>query len=445
MVNPKPSTTNIYLTALKIYCEWLGKTPTQLIDEADFETENIKLKKRRKINNYLLDFKAFLRTKDIAPKSISLYFTAILSFYRRNQVELPDLPREGRAEVLKENRYFLNKDEIWEALNVCDVLERAVVLTGVSSGLSAEEIIELKIREFKEGYDSKTEITTLKLRRQKTNVDFITFLTPEASRAVWAYLKFRDKKPKNNNARRIKQLEKQNIASDDGYLFILQRVPDEYLTTGNEELRKIKTKVFTGIYRKISLKAQKNTPEGCWNIIRSHNMRKFFNSTLKNVGADHDFVEYCMGHRLSDTKMAYYEGDPVKLRNIYQKYIPYLTIQKDLDISETPDYKRMTKEIEGLKAKLETETTRSAEMRIIKDSLDFIDFVKESDTTESIKQVLIDSSIKVRDEKLEELKKRKKPENIPSVLETEDNYDDNLEPVYKHELEDEHEPLNDYL
>lgn len=105
----------------------------------------------------------------------------------------------------------------------------------------------------------------------------------------------------------------------------------------------------------------------------------------------------------------------------------------------------MTKEIEGLKAKLETETTRSAEMRIIKDSLDFIDFVKESDTTESLKQVLIDSSIKVRDEKLEELKKRKKPENIPSVLETEDNYDDNLEPMYKHELEDEQEPLNDYL
>lgn len=335
---------------MKIYCEWLNKTPTELIDEADFETENIRLKKRRKINNYLIDFKALLRTKDIAPKTISAYYGAVLSFYRRNQVELPDLPREGRVEPLKENRYFLKKEELLETLNVCDVLERAIVLTGVSSGLSAEEVIELKIKEFKEGYDPKTEITTLKLRRKKTDVDFITFLTPEASRAIWNYLEFRNKKLKNKNKRREIQLSKQYVTSDDGYLFIMQRIPPEYLETKNEELRKFNIHAILNLYRKISLKAKKNTPEGCWNIIRSHNMRKFFNSTLKNAGADHDFVEYCMGHRLSGTKSAYYEGDPVKLREIYQKYIPYLTIQKDLDISETPDFKRLSEELENVKA-----------------------------------------------------------------------------------------------
>ncbi|KKG05877.1 hypothetical protein DU40_13605 [Methanosarcina mazei] len=183
---------------MKIYCEWLDKTPTQLIDEADFETETIRLKKRRKINNYLIDFKAFLRTKDIAPKTISAYYGAVISFYKRSQVELPELPREGRVEPLKENRYFLKKDELIEVLSVCDVIERAIVLTGVSSGLSAEEVIELKIREFKEGYDPKTEITTLRLRRQKTNVDFITFLTPEASRAVWEYIKYRSRTVKTS-------------------------------------------------------------------------------------------------------------------------------------------------------------------------------------------------------------------------------------------------------
>jgi integrase len=247
----------------------------------------------------------------------------------------------------------LKKEEIWEALNMCDVLERAIVLTGVSSGLSAEEIIELKVKNFKEGYDPKTEITTLKLRRQKTNVDFITFLTPEASRAIFDYLEFRNKKLKNKNKRREIQLSKQYVTSDDDYLFIMQRIPPEYLETKNDELRKFNTHAMLNLYRNISVKAQKNTPEGCWNIIRSHNMRKFFNSTLKNSGADHDFVEYCMGHRLSDTKSAYYEGDPEKLREIYARYIPYLTIQKDLDISETPDFKRMAEELENLKAENE--------------------------------------------------------------------------------------------
>lgn len=338
---------------MKIYCEWLDKTPTQLIDEADFETETIRLKKRRKINNYLIDFKAFLRTKDIAPKTISAYYGAVISFYKRSQVELPELPREGRVEPLKENRYFLKKDELIEVLSVCDVIERAIVLTGVSSGLSAEEVIELKIREFKEGYDPKTEITTLRLRRQKTNVDFITFLTPEASRAVWEYIKYRSRTVKTSHKMRIEQLEKQKVTTDDGYLFILSRIPPEYLETKNEELRKFNIHAMLNLYRKISVKAKKNTPEGCWNIIRSHNMRKFFNSTLKNVGADHDFVEFCMGHRLSDTKMAYYEGDPVKLREIYARYIPYLTIQKDLDITETPDFKRLTEENKDLKALVE--------------------------------------------------------------------------------------------
>ncbi|KKG05876.1 hypothetical protein DU40_13600 [Methanosarcina mazei] len=152
---------------------------------------------------------------------------------------------------------------------------------------------------------------------------------------------------------RIEQLEKQKVTTDDGYLFILSRIPPEYLETKNEELRKFNIHAMLNLYRKISVKAKKNTPEGCWNIIRSHNMRKFFNSTLKNVGADHDFVEFCMGHRLSDTKMAYYEGDPVKLREIYARYIPYLTIQKDLDITETPDFKRLTEENKDLKALVE--------------------------------------------------------------------------------------------
>lgn len=349
-INPKPHTETNYLLSIKIFCEWLNKTPTEIIAEADYEAVNIPLMKNRGIEDRLLDFKAFLRSKDLSPKSISSYFGAILSFYKHHHVDIPALPREGRVEPLKVNRHFLKKDEIAEALNVCDVFERAIMLTELSSGLSAEEVSELKIKQFKEGYDPSTEITTLDLRRGKTGVDFITFLSPEASRAIWDYLKFRNTKLKNRGRKREKQLEKQNIVSDDGYLFILQRVPNEFLITGNEELRKIKTKVVVNLYRIISEKAHKDSPEKSWNIIRSHNMRKFFNSTLKNAGADHDFVEFCMGHRLSGTKMAYYEGDPVKLRDIYARFIPYLTIQKDLDISETPDYKRLTEELEKVKS-----------------------------------------------------------------------------------------------
>lgn len=436
---------------MKFYTEFVGKSPSELIKEADDEEETGILLKRRKIKRYLFDYIDYLNGLDVSPNTARIHLEAVKSFYKHLDVQLPNLPKNERdVAPLEKNLKIPTKDDLIETLRVCDPLEKATLLVGISSGLSSNEIKNLKIGEFKEGYDSHTEITTLKLRRGKTGVDFITFLSPEASRAVWDYLKYRGRTIKFHEVKRERQLEKQRVTSDDGYLFILQSVPEAYLATKDEEMRKFKRDTFMCIYRTISLKAKKNALKGDWNLIRSHNMRKFFNSALLNAGADSFFVEYCMGHKLDKTKAAYFRGDPVKLRDIYARYIPYLTIQRDLDISETPDYKRMTKEIEGLKAKLETETTRSAEMRIIKDNLDFIDFVKESDTTESLKQIMIDSSIKVRDEKLEELKKRKKPENIPSVLETEDNFDD-TKPIdedklaYRHELEDEYESIRDRL
>ena len=92
-------------------------------------------------------------------------------------------------------------------LKVCDPLERALVLVGVSSGLSSNEIINLKIKDFKYGFDEKTNITTLKLRREKTKVDLITFLSPEASQAVQDYLNYRNKTIKTKNERRLTILE----------------------------------------------------------------------------------------------------------------------------------------------------------------------------------------------------------------------------------------------
>jgi hypothetical protein len=78
-------------------------------------------------------------------------------------------------------------------LKICDPLERAIILAGVSSGLSSNEIIRLRVKEFKNEYDPKTEITTLNLRREKVRFDFVTFLSPECSRAVWDYVNFRNR------------------------------------------------------------------------------------------------------------------------------------------------------------------------------------------------------------------------------------------------------------
>jgi len=144
------------------------------------------------------------------------------------------------------------------------------------------------------------------------------------------------------------------VHTDNDYLFIRRQIPDKYLETHEENLRKLDTKAITKVYRRLAEKARKSTPCNDWGFIRSHNIRKYFNRTLLNAGADSFFTEFLMGHTLDDTRSAYFRASPVKLKEIYRKFVPYLIIQKELDISESPEYQKIKYENSVLQA----ETTR---------------------------------------------------------------------------------------
>jgi len=99
--------------------------------------------------------------------------TRVTNFYKAFDIEIPKIPRsERKAQPLPENYEIPTKGNLQEVLKVCDPLEKAILLTGVTSGLGAQEIINLKIKDFKKGYDPETEITTLKLRREKVGFEF---------------------------------------------------------------------------------------------------------------------------------------------------------------------------------------------------------------------------------------------------------------------------------
>lgn len=81
-------------------------------------------------------------------------------------------------------------------------------------------------------------------------------------------------------------------------------------------------------------------------------MRKFFNSALRNAGCDSTDVEFWMGHSESQTKEAYFTPARVKLKAKYQKFVPFITIEKSLDISESEDYKRIKNENEIIRTEI---------------------------------------------------------------------------------------------
>ena len=210
------------------FTDWIGKSPDELLTEAEEEVKAGKLMRQRKIKAYLIGFRKYLQDQELSSLTVRSRLTGVKSFYKLFDIEIPSLPRSGnKARPLEENKDIPIKEDLQEVLKVCDPLEKTLILVGASSGLSANEIKNLKIKDFKEGYDPKTEITTLDLRRGKVGFDFITFLSPEASRAVWDYLSFRERKPKIPTPKRVQQLSKQKV-NDDVYLFIARNVPSSF-------------------------------------------------------------------------------------------------------------------------------------------------------------------------------------------------------------------------
>ena len=135
--------------------------------------------------------------------TIKSYMNCVQSFYRSCDIELLVLGK-NKVKVLEKNKDIPTKEDLQEVLKICDPLEKTILLVGASSGLSLNEIRNLKVKDFKKGYDPETEVTTLKLRRQKVGFDVITFLSPEASRAVQDYINYRSRPTKSPDPRKEK-------------------------------------------------------------------------------------------------------------------------------------------------------------------------------------------------------------------------------------------------
>jgi integrase len=370
-IKPEDSTIESYLSALQSYTESTGKTPEELINEAEQEISDGMIPRMRSIKKYFNDFSKHLKDSGLADKTIQRTMSTVRSFYTSFDIDIPKLAKtEHTAAGLEENLAIPTKSDIQDVLKVCDPLEKVLVLVGVSSGLSTNEIIRLTVKQFKDNYDPETHIKTLSLRRAKVKFDFITFLSPEASQAVWDYLDYRNRKTKDNRESRFNQLEKQRVFSDSNFLFCRANISDEFLITRNEKDRQITKSIMMKIYRAISEKAGKNATGGNWNLIRSHNMRRYFNSALLNASCDSFHVEFFMGHKLDATRAAYFRASPEKLRAIYLKYVPYLTIQKEADVSESPEFKRLLKENQILATETARHVVNNSEIQELRTELE---------------------------------------------------------------------------
>ena len=329
-IDASKSTFDNYAHAMRRYTDFTGMTPLQLLEEAESEITNGVLMRQRKIKGYLIGFRSMAKDKGLAPKTISNLMTGANSFYRFNDIDLPNLNnrKQFSPKPLKKNMLWIEKTDIQAILEHAGVRDRAIILIMVSSGLSQVDVLDLRIRDVKGGYDESTGITTLSVRRIKTDYDFTTFLTPEAGRAVLSWIELRNKKH-----------EKSKVRSDNDFLFIKQDVPNSYLKTHDDTVRRLDKHGLMAIFRRLAHATGRGTDRDTWSLVRAHNLRKYFNSILLNNGADIFFTDYLMGHKIDQMHQAYYRASPKKLREKYIKYHPFLSIEDtEVKIVESAEY-----------------------------------------------------------------------------------------------------------
>lgn len=87
--NISSGTQKIYRMAIKDYSEFIGKSPSELIAEADEEEENGVRPIKTKVFGYLISYKEKLRNADKkAPGTVNVYFSAAKSFYKAHGITL---------------------------------------------------------------------------------------------------------------------------------------------------------------------------------------------------------------------------------------------------------------------------------------------------------------------------------------------------------------------
>jgi integrase/uncharacterized coiled-coil protein SlyX len=254
---------------------------------------------------------------------------------------------------LEEHMGFLTKEEVQSLFtNANNLRDKAIIMLMCTSGMGRNEIINLRIRNI---VFDPSGIGIIKIRRQKTNIDYTTFCSTEAVTALKTYFEERNRIPQNVSPNRTMAVDKLKIKGDNDYVF----VDYKYAT-------KLEFTAFSSIFRREADKMGFFNGKGKYRKSRSHSLRKFFASTLENAGMPHIKVDYMLGHARSGNDMAYFNQDIEVLKKLYLDYLQHLTFERDVHIHSlrTEDEKRLEElnrqleqkdtVIQGLKERMDT-------------------------------------------------------------------------------------------
>ncbi len=335
-IEASDATRSLYILFMRVYCERVGKTPAEFIAEAIKEIKEGKLPAERKDASYIASFKQCMKEKGYADKSFAAGMAAIRSFYKSYDIILSNgAAKTKKAKPKKENQNFLSKTDVQKILvNAKNLREKAVMLMMATSGMAIKEIVNLRIGDI--SIDTEG-IGTISVRRNKTGVDFTTFISPEATKALVDYWDERDRAPDDS----VKVHDEKGKLKPDEPVFINYGNRHK----GGQINTKIMCKHFRELGEELGYGGKTDAGKGrkSFSKSRSHALRKYFITTLKNAGMPSEKVDFMAGHTRPEVDEAYNDIDISKLKDLYITYLPYLQFEKEIKVHSlnTEDQKRL--------------------------------------------------------------------------------------------------------
>jgi len=293
------------LSLIRNFCNFVGKTPTDLAQEHQNDLKLDVLKRSNIAKKQLNNFFGYLTntndkkwkntlnkkviSKPLAWNSARQYvFSKLLSFYKRlgipveyNKKEKPiELSKNVREKTWRKDingeRKIINHIDKKECLKQIrdsfnSLRDKAIFLGKTSSALDDVDMFNLKIRDFKNGYLPDYNICYLQANRQKDGVLYQTFFGSEACNMLKLYLNDRLDKINKKGNKKLTKIPKTE------YLFIAnnKRMIERYFS---EKMKEIVDKLELG-------------------NITPKSLRRWFNTHLEKNSVNTSIIRRLMGHK----------------------------------------------------------------------------------------------------------------------------------------------------
>ena len=363
----KPNTVKQYLHALGIYTNLIGISLSKMIEEAEEEEDKGLRLRRRTVRKHLSRFQQFLEELNYSENSKKTFTSCVRAYYNECEIQLPKTfknnCRSDRREIFYEDLPTI--EDINHLLKYANLTYTAIILLGLSSGMSRAEICSLTFEDFYKAiqlnpYPETLDELLIKIReltdiiplwqikRVKTDKQYFTFSSPESTEAIINYiddLNRRNKKLIMNN--RKSQLK----LTPNTQLFLSRHMTGMSETVMSIAYKRLNEKAgFEKIDRKV--------------FIRPHILRKIFASTLEKNKMPHLMTRWMMGHMLDSTTSAYFKADPESIKEEYIQILSHLTTNQKIKVKTvtTEGYDQLLKDSKEKEEKIKIMEKQIAEM-----------------------------------------------------------------------------------